>query len=62
MTIEEQYFIRAMAEFGNRFSSALADAWSKADAENRGRLRRAFPELMLQYGPGTAFFNAVEAD
>ena len=62
MSNQDYYFISAMRQFGGGFVSALAGAWEMADAKNRDRLTRAFPEMVIEYGPGSKFFNAVEAD
>ena len=38
-----------MKEMGGSFASALGDAFLKADAENRARVKAAFPDLFEQY-------------
>lgn len=44
-----QHTNRSMKRFGGGFVKALAEAWSRADLENRRKLETAFPELFQQY-------------
>ena len=44
-------------QYGGGFVSALAQAWLKADQENRARIEQAFPHLIEQYGPGSPFYS-----
>lgn len=41
--------IEAMQKYGGSFTAALGVAWSRADEDNRQRLRKAFPELLVEY-------------
>lgn len=41
--------IEAMQKYGGSFTAALGVAWSRADEDNRQRLRKAFPELLAEY-------------
>jgi hypothetical protein len=47
---EEEYLaIEAMQRYGGGFVAALGAAWVKADAQNRARLRAAFPAVLQEY-------------
>ena len=41
--------IQAMKKYGGGFVAALAEAASRADAQNLARLKHAFPEYFAQY-------------
>lgn len=60
MTSTEKYLmLLTMRAYGGGFVNALSEAWSRADATNDERLMRAFPDYVHQYGPGSAFYEAV---
>jgi len=47
---ERKYeIVHQMRERGGSFAQALADAWFKADSENRAKLEAAFPQLFDSY-------------
>lgn len=48
-TASESDAIEAMQKYGGSFAAALGVAWSRADEDNRQRLRKAFPELLAEY-------------
>lgn len=41
--------VKAMRLLGGSFVQALAEAFDRADTENRRRLKAAFPELWSEY-------------
>jgi hypothetical protein len=41
--------LEAMEKYGGSFVKALAEAYLRADAENRARLKAAFPEIFDRY-------------
>ena len=47
----------AMQRYGGGFCGKLAQAWFAADPRNKARIEQAFPELLDDFGPGSAFFN-----
>jgi len=47
--IGEFHVLTAMQYHGGAFVKALADAWFHADADNRARLRAAFPDIWDRY-------------
>ena len=46
----------AMERHGGGFCSRLAAAWYAADPGNRRRLEDAFPHLIDDFGPNSAYF------
>jgi hypothetical protein len=46
----------AMEKHGGGFCSALAQAWYKADQNNKRRIEIAFPHLLESFGPNSSFF------
>ncbi len=49
MSDEEMYVVDAMKKYGGSFVKALAECFSRADINNVGRLKLAFPEYWEQY-------------
>lgn len=47
----------AMERDGGGFCAKLARAWFAADPRNKARIEQAFPELLEDFGPGSAFFR-----
>lgn len=47
--MDDVYVIMAMSKNGGGFIKALADAFRKADAFNRKRLKDAFPDYWKRY-------------
>ena len=43
------YVVEAMRKFGGGFTSALAECFARADADNFARLKAAFPECWTHY-------------
>jgi hypothetical protein len=46
----------AMECHGGGFCAALARAWYKADPGNKRRIEAAFPHLLDDFGPDSAYF------
>ena len=46
----------AMERHGGGFCAALAQAWYKADTNNKRRIENAFPHLLEDYGPDSNYF------
>ena len=46
---------QAMAKYGGKFVSTMANALRYADPTNRQRILDAFPDLVKSYGPGSVF-------
>lgn len=46
----------AMERHGGGFCRNIARAWYVADPSNKNRIEHAFPELLDNYGPNSAFF------
>ncbi len=46
---EELEAVERMKKYGGGFVSALADAWTHADANNKTRLRSTFRDYLMQY-------------
>ena len=46
----------AMELHGGGFCAALARAWYVADTGNKHRIEAAFPHLIEDFGPESAFF------
>lgn len=51
---ERQLTLRAMTQHGGDFVKALGAAWKLADPINQARIAQAFPNVVVQYGPGSA--------
>jgi len=47
----------SMQRNGGGFCRLLAQAWCKADVANKVRIEKAFPHLLEDYGPGSAFYE-----
>jgi hypothetical protein len=47
----------AMECHGGGFCRALANAWYKADGGNKRRIESAFPHLLTEFGPNSAYFH-----
>ena len=47
----------AMIKYGGNFMQKLAMAMRSADPDNFCRIVTAFPEVLLEYGPGTRFYE-----
>lgn len=58
---EFQTMTAAMLMYGGSFTKVLAQTLRLGDSHNRERLLRAFPELVDGYGPGSWFYQQVEA-
>ena len=62
MNDDEKFFmLQAMRHYGGGFVSALSEAWARADATNAARLAASFPDITKDYGPGSAFYEAIKA-
>jgi len=51
------YTFSSMERNGGGFCRLLAQAWCKADVANKVRIEKAFPHLLEDYGPGSAFYE-----
>jgi len=40
---------QTMTRYGGSFARALAEAWFAADATNRSRIEKAFPDFFTKY-------------
>ena len=47
----------AMEQHGGGFCRALAQAWYVADRSNKARIESAFPHLVEDFGPGSAYYR-----
>ena len=47
----------AMEQHGGGFCRALAQAWYVADISNKARIEAAFPHLVEDFGPGSAYYS-----
>jgi uncharacterized protein YegJ (DUF2314 family) len=47
--IQDWQIVAAMARYGGGFVQSLAKCFNLADADNRARLKLAFPEYWRQY-------------
>jgi hypothetical protein len=47
----------AMLKYGGNFMQKLAMAMRSADPDNFHRILEAFPEVLLEYGPETRFYE-----
>jgi len=47
----------AMEQHGGGFCRALAQAWYVADGSNKARIQAAFPHLLCDFGPGSAYYR-----
>lgn len=47
----------AMLKYGGNFMQRLAMAMRSADPDNFRRILEAFPEVLLEYGPETRFYE-----
>lgn len=47
----------AMLKYGGNFTQKLAMAMRSADPDNFRRILKAFPEVLLEYGPDTRFYE-----
>lgn len=47
----------ALERYAGNFFRSLAPALRYADPANRAKLLEAFPDIVKDYGPGTAFFS-----
>lgn len=50
---------RVATHYGGSFYAALGEAGLLGDPENQARLLAAFPKLVEQYGPETAFYQRM---
>lgn len=59
MTPEEAHWtLKTTLKYGGSFYRALASAGLLADKNNLQRLFQAFPELKINYGPDSRFYQA----
>jgi hypothetical protein len=49
--------IQNMEKYGGGFCEKLAQAWYAADVRNKQRIEAAFPDYILEYGPGGSFWR-----
>jgi hypothetical protein len=49
--------IQNMEKYGGGFAKSLAQAWYAADVRNKQRIEAAFPDYILEYGPGGSFWR-----
>ena len=47
----------AMLKYGGNFMQKLATAMRSADPDNFRRILEAFPEVLIEYGPETRFYE-----
>jgi hypothetical protein len=47
----------AMERHGGHFCARLAGAWYAADPGNKQRIEAAFPHLLEDFGPNSAYFR-----
>lgn len=45
----DSYLVDVMLRYGGSFVQALAQCWLRADAQNRARLKAAFPDVWAEY-------------
>lgn len=60
---DQQYFytLKTMETLGGGFVHNLAQAWTRADSYNRGRLEQAFPDMVERYGPPSTLYIHKES-
>ncbi len=56
---ETYYTFASMHRHGGGFCAALAQAWFKADANNKRRIESAFPHLLEDFGPESLYYMEV---
>ena len=49
--------IASMERHGGGFCRALAQAWYVADPRNKQRIEHAFGHVLLDYAPGSGFYE-----
>lgn len=60
LTREQLYYTFAsMYRHGGGFCASLAQAWCKADPNNKRRIERAFPDLLEDFGPNSHYYSEV---
>lgn len=52
-----QATVKTAHHYGGAFLSKVAEAAMHADPRNRDRVLDSFPEIVAEYGPGSAFYN-----
>ena len=58
MTQEEAFCtVQSAALHGGSFIKKLAAAWFVADADNKAKIFKTWPELIANYGPGSALYE-----
>lgn len=58
MTEHQIHFtLITMRKYGGHFFRLLAEAALHADIDNRSRVFNAFPEIIVTYGPQSAFYS-----
>lgn len=48
--------VASMERHGGGFCRALAQAWYKADRDNRARIEAAFAHVLADYSPGSVWY------
>lgn len=48
-SITDDHVVLAMLTYGGSFVSGLGNLWRMGDADNRARIKAAFPEYWAQY-------------
>ena len=62
MTPTEQHWtLQCAREYGGSFMRALAEAGLLADANNRAKIFREWPDLAMVYGPSTQLHRQLRA-
>ena len=62
MTPTDQHWtLQCAAEYGGSFYRALAEAGLLADANNRAKIFREWPDLVKVYGPATQLHRQLRA-
>ena len=57
---KDRIFAQALQRWGGSWAAAMGSAYLKADNLNRGRMRKAFPDLLEKYGPGSHWFCTIQ--
>ena len=59
--LQRRTTLHAMVRFGGGFVSRLGEAWQSAHHGNAQQLAIVFPELVENYGPGSAPYARAKA-
>jgi hypothetical protein len=58
--ITDSKIVEAMSEYGGSFAKALAEAWRRADPDNRQRIKNTWPEYWARYVEGVKPMTGVK--